>query len=381
MSIAINQLPTLLTSTLIFLFIILLILMSIKLMQTYRTKYLHILFIGGLSLAGVQQILLLLNFQAHLSLSTYIISTTAGMLSFIILNYVLMKLSISNGKVKSLPYFLFSIIVIATGIFSFVISPDQAYIGFNSYGTPIQELAFVIILIILMTQVKVLHNFAYYFMAMAMLLVNILAHLFHYYLIGFFTMWLHITELLSYIVYFIFIFLLLFTIVTEKMRRTYLTSISDHMTGLYLRQNFIKRITKLFQVKPIAIIFCDIDNFKQLNDTKGHLEADQVLIKVANIIKQETLDYGYAGRYGGEEIVAGIDTTAIKAEDVAEKIRKRTAEETEVTISIGISVTKDSQHLDELLKFADDAMYFSKTTGKNKVTMYKSLPASFKKNK
>lgn len=350
-------------------------------MQTYRSKYLHILFIGGLALAGIQQFLLLLNFQAQISLSTYIISTTAGMLSFIILNYVLLKLSISNGKVKSLPYFLFSIVIVVTGIISIAITPEQTNIGFNSYGTPIQELAFIIILVILMTQVKVLHNSSYHFMAMAMLLVNILAHLFHYYLIGTFTLWLHITELLSYIIYFIFIFMLLFTIVIEKMRRTYLTSISDHMTGLYLRQNFIKRMAKLFQQKPIAIIFSDIDNFKQLNDTKGHLEADQILIKVAAIIKQETVDYGYAGRYGGEEIVAGIDTSSIKAEEVAEKIRKRVAEETGVTISIGISTTKDSQDLDELLKFADEAMYFSKSTGKNKVTTYKSLPASFKKNK
>ena len=378
MSIAINQLPTLLTSTIIFLFIILLIMMSIKMMRTYRNKQLHILFIIGLSFAGIQQLLLLFYFQRDLLIAPYIISTAMGMLSFIIINYALIRLSIANGKVKTLPYIIFGVLIVITSVLSYLLEPVHAFSGHNSYGLPILDLTYIVIIIILLSQIKILHTTSYHYVALSMMLINMLSHLFHHYLIGEYTLWLHITEVAAYVIYFLFIFMVLFVIVTEKMRHTYLSSIQDHMTGLYLRQVFLKKIARLFEIKPIAIIFCDIDNFKQLNDTKGHLVADQILIEVANIIKHETIDYGFSGRYGGEEMVAGIDISYIKPDAVAEQIRKRIAEETEVTVSIGISTSKDSADLHTLLKYADEAMYYSKSTGKNKVSSFKSLPASYK---
>lgn len=378
MSIAINQLPTLLSSTLIFMFILLLILMSIKLMQTYRNKGTHLLLISGLVLVGIQHSLVLYNFQSDMSLLTYIISTATGMLSFIIINYVLMNLSLDYGTVKPFPYILFGLFIIASSITSYFLAHDQPLAHLNGYGLPILELCYIVILVVLMSQVKNVSFSTYHLFAVVMQLVNIVSYLFHYYLVGEFTLWLHITQLLSTIIYFIFVFLLLFGIVTQKLIKNYRTYVNDSMTGLYLRQNFLRKVSKLGQTKPIAIIFSDIDNFKQLNDTKGHLEADQILIKVAQIIKHETAPFGYAGRYGGEEIVAGIVITNVKPEDIAEKIRKRIAEETGVTVSVGVSTSKDSGDLQQLLKFADDAMYYAKTTGKNKVCMYKSLPASLK---
>lgn len=347
-------------------------------MQSYRNKYLYILFISGLLLAGAHQLILLFNFNTSLTPSAYIIATTLSVLSFVIINYALIRLSLVRGKVKSVPYILFCISIVVASIISSVIGPIKSFSTFNSYTLPILELTYVTIILILLTQVKMVISTSYHYVALSMMLISTLAHLFHHYFIGEFTLWLHIITCVTYLLYFVFLFMVLFSLVTDKMIHTYFSSLQDHMTGLYLRQIFLKKLARLFETSPIAIIFCDIDNFKQLNDTKGHLEADKVLIEVANIIKHETADTGYAGRYGGEEIVAGIDISHVNAEAIAEHIRKRIAEETAVTVSIGISTSKDSKELYTLLQYADEAMYYSKTTGKNKVSTYKSLPAAYR---
>ena len=133
------------------------------------------------------------------------------------------------------------------------------------------------------------------------------------------------------------------------------------------------------QSSPIAILFCDIDNFKQLNDTQGHLQADIILKQVADIIKEETAEIGISGRYGGEELLACITIAANKVRRVAESIRSRVEVEAGVTVSIGYSVTKQPSSIHDLVKQADEAMYLSKTTGKNKVSSFNSIPAIHKK--
>jgi diguanylate cyclase (GGDEF)-like protein len=122
----------------------------------------------------------------------------------------------------------------------------------------------------------------------------------------------------------------------------------------------------------VSVIFCDIDNFKKLNDTQGHARADEVLKQVAQIMEDELDEIGLTGRYGGEELVAMVVDRRAKVGHVAERIRERVAEESIVTISVGYSTVKKEMNPDELVKQADQAMYISKTTGKNKVTAYKA---------
>jgi diguanylate cyclase (GGDEF)-like protein len=170
------------------------------------------------------------------------------------------------------------------------------------------------------------------------------------------------------------LFFLLLERVIEVMQMSYISSITDALTGLYNRRHFYLSVEKSIRTdqKP-SIIFSDIDNFKRLNDTKGHKAGDDVLKQVATIVKEEVGGIGLAGRYGGEEIVAMISDPSIDMKQLTERIRFRIEKETIVTVSIGYSKLegKGITH-DVLIKQADIAMYQAKTTGKNKCVRFAS---------
>nr|WP_241764000.1 GGDEF domain-containing protein [Paenibacillus peoriae] len=175
------------------------------------------------------------------------------------------------------------------------------------------------------------------------------------------------------LLYYTTLFIILFERIVELLQRIYRSSITDGLTGLYNRKYFSGRLRRYMeQGIRVSVIFCDIDNFKKLNDTQGHARADEVLKQVAQIMEDELDEIGLTGRYGGEELVAMVVDRRAKVEQVAERIRKRVAEESIVTISVGHSTVKKEMDPDELVKQADQAMYISKTTGKNKVTAYKA---------
>ncbi|MCZ8512125.1 GGDEF domain-containing protein [Paenibacillus filicis] len=169
-------------------------------------------------------------------------------------------------------------------------------------------------------------------------------------------------------VFHIVLFLFIFERVIEIMQAIYNSSITDGLTKLYNRKYFYNRVQQCInQQTPVSIIFSDIDNFKKLNDTKGHHMGDQVLKQVAHIMKEEAEDSGLCGRYGGEEMVVLVTDPDESAGELAERIRARVQEETIVTVSMGYSSYKKGLGADELIKKADEAMYQAKTSGKNKV--------------
>ncbi|MGR6762270.1 GGDEF domain-containing protein [Paenibacillus sp. T2-29] len=175
------------------------------------------------------------------------------------------------------------------------------------------------------------------------------------------------------LLYYTTLFIILFERIVELLQRIYRSSITDGLTGLYNRKYFSGRLRRYMdQGIRVSVIFCDIDNFKKLNDTQGHARADEVLKQVAQIMEEELDEIGLTGRYGGEELVAMVVDRRAKVAQVAERIRERVAEESIVTISVGHSTVKKEINPDELVKQADQAMYISKTTGKNKVTAYKA---------
>jgi diguanylate cyclase (GGDEF)-like protein len=182
------------------------------------------------------------------------------------------------------------------------------------------------------------------------------------------------------LLYYTTLFVILFERIVELLQRIYRSSITDGLTGLYNRKYFSGRLRRYMdQGIRVSVIFCDIDNFKKLNDTQGHARADEVLKQVAQIMEDELDEIGLTGRYGGEELVAMVVDRRAKVALVAERIRERVAEESIVTISVGHSTVKKEMNPDELVKQADQAMYISKTTGKNKVTAYKA--AEVKQNR
>jgi len=155
----------------------------------------------------------------------------------------------------------------------------------------------------------------------------------------------------------------------------------DPLTGLWNRNaiiEFLKR--ELSRSKregnPVGIGMVDVDHFKQINDTFGHLMGDAVLRESADRFRAGLRDYDSIGRYGGEEfmvVMVGCDLQ--NAEKVAERLRSEvcrapiSASETEVPIAISIGVTAINriQHIDEepLIKAADDALYEAKRAGRN----------------
>lgn len=170
------------------------------------------------------------------------------------------------------------------------------------------------------------------------------------------------------ILFFMMLFSILFNRVVELFQAIYQTAIKDPLTGLYNRSYFMNRfIDFLGRGVPVSVIFCDIDNFKKLNDTQGHRAGDRTLMKVADIVRQETNRTGIAGRYGGEELVALLTDTSLRVEQIAEQIRSRVEAETGTTVSIGYSKYRRGATVHQLIEEADQAMYRAKKSGKNRV--------------
>lgn len=176
------------------------------------------------------------------------------------------------------------------------------------------------------------------------------------------------------VVYYCLLFILLFERVVELLQSVYRSSITDGLTNLYNRRYFMGKLEQLVRSgRPHGVIFCDIDNFKRLNDTHGHHKADLVLKQVAAILTEETEGAGLAGRYGGEELVALVAGPANALLATAESIRARTEKESLVTVSVGVRFYEPNVTAETLMKDADQAMYYSKTNGKNRVTDFSKL--------
>ncbi len=128
---------------------------------------------------------------------------------------------------------------------------------------------------------------------------------------------------------------------------------------------------------PAAIVLVDLDHFKRINDTHGHLTGDVVLKQVADILVRELRGYDAVGRYGGEEFIAllpGVSDQAAVA--IGERIRQRIgsnlhAESVPVTVSVGVAIGQARQDpsLEDIIDAADTALYRAKTAGRNRVCL------------
>jgi diguanylate cyclase (GGDEF)-like protein len=135
---------------------------------------------------------------------------------------------------------------------------------------------------------------------------------------------------------------------------------------------------------PLAVVILDVDKFKVVNDTYGHLAGDQVLKEIANTLNGMLRDYDVAGRFGGEEFSLLLpQTRAVDAFRIAERIRSSIAglsiiapgatggERVQVTVSIGVAALDagSSRELTELMAAADAALYRAKAGGRDQVQM------------
>jgi len=147
-------------------------------------------------------------------------------------------------------------------------------------------------------------------------------------------------------------------------------ALKDSLTDLNNQRAMRELASQLFasakrRKKIISAIYLDVDNFKQINDRKGHLEGDNVLKEVGNCIKQHTRESDIACRYGGDEFCILLsDTDQNEAEVVANRIRNSFEKKYQnYSISMGIADKKpeDDLDIDKLIGIADKKMYEAKS--------------------
>ncbi len=155
--------------------------------------------------------------------------------------------------------------------------------------------------------------------------------------------------------------------------------IYDNLTKVYNRHGFetifdneIKRCKRY--KNPLSMIMLDIDFFKKINDTYGHLVGDKALVDVCKVIQDKIRETDYLIRWGGEEfLIITPDIDLNGASILAEKLRK-VIEETNfetignMTVSLAVAQKLEAENSEEFLKRVDDLLYNSKNTGRNKVS-------------
>jgi diguanylate cyclase (GGDEF)-like protein len=159
----------------------------------------------------------------------------------------------------------------------------------------------------------------------------------------------------------------------------------DSLTGLYNRGYFEESLTgEISRARrydtEFSILFLDLDNFKSVNDTLGHLAGDFVLKKVANLLQNEKREEDVVARYGGEELMIILpETNKINTIIKAERIRKKIQEmplvfegkKIQITTSGGIATfPQDAVEAKKMIDCADRALYRAKSEGKNKICLF-----------
>jgi len=154
----------------------------------------------------------------------------------------------------------------------------------------------------------------------------------------------------------------------------------DPLLKIYNRQHMDAIISGLADIKlgaNFSVFMCDIDHFKAVNDTYGHASGDDVLFKVAQVIRDASLPEGVVCRYGGEEIIVFVkdkidDEAFMKAEKIRKAVKKEAVKSKsktiKVTMSIGVASTKKGLgDIQKMIKRADDNVYKAKKRGRDRV--------------
>lgn len=154
--------------------------------------------------------------------------------------------------------------------------------------------------------------------------------------------------------------------IISMFRTASLNSLTDTLTGLYNKRYLQTKSAQLAESQEIEIIFIDIDNFKQLNDQKGHDVGDIVLKQVGALLKEIVAGEGIVCRFGGEEMVCIIHSG--NGVELAGRICRQVEKKTEVTVSVGVA--KGTGDAAKIIRESDENMYKAKNSGKNKVVSY-----------
>jgi two-component system, cell cycle response regulator len=171
---------------------------------------------------------------------------------------------------------------------------------------------------------------------------------------------------------------------------------TDGLTGLVNHRTFQERFSTMLaraerQDQAVALILTDIDHFKKINDTYGHPTGDEVLRRVAALLKSCARKIDVTARYGGEEFALVLDATDREgAREMAERIRQEVSQQIfesskgpfKATLSLGIAVyPQDAKQKADLIKNADTALYSAKHGGRNRAVAFGDLDSRAQKAK
>ena len=175
----------------------------------------------------------------------------------------------------------------------------------------------------------------------------------------------------------------------ESNRQLRKLSQTDMLTGLYNRRHMMAALESEFDRSkrtstPFALLMIDLDHFKEVNDTYGHQQGDEVLKSVSHEIQTQLRQYDSAARFGGEEFALILPLTTLEEGTmVAERLRQIFSKmqftgpisDLKITASIGIAAIPHMKinSTEDLIRLADDALYMAKGNGRNRVES--TLPA------
>lgn len=166
-------------------------------------------------------------------------------------------------------------------------------------------------------------------------------------------------------------------IMIEQLKKDSLTQLYNHNTFYNVLNEQIQKNQHSYE--PLVLAIIDIDNFKRVNDTFGHVSGDKVLLALSDLMKRYKDDHMMLARYGGEEFCILFEKTSLReAYRMMEEMRLEFSHmeftempATRITFSVGlVELTSQNDNAVSLVEKADMAMYQSKKDGKNKITVY-----------
>jgi diguanylate cyclase (GGDEF)-like protein len=181
-----------------------------------------------------------------------------------------------------------------------------------------------------------------------------------------------------------------FNAMADKLEQSLATlreqSTHDDLTGLFNYREFNRQLTEEVErsrryTRPFSLLMLDIDHFKVVNDTYGHMAGDEALQALATLIRREIRPVDLVARYGGEEFVMLLpETTGPGALELGERLRAfiaghavplSTGHTIFLTVSIGLATyPDDADSLPRLVNLADQALYAAKSAGRNRVNRW-----------
>ncbi|MCT4685778.1 diguanylate cyclase [Vallitalea sp.] len=168
-------------------------------------------------------------------------------------------------------------------------------------------------------------------------------------------------------------------LVHERTKELELLTITDSLTNIYNKRYLMEKLNQNIEKakrynETFSIVIFDIDHFKKVNDTYGHLEGDVTLREVSNFLASTVRDVDVLGRYGGEEFMiimtsTKLDEAYIAADRARDKLSKLIigSKNIKITISGGVAEYRTDDSLLDIIKRADNNLYIAKKSGRNKI--------------